>query len=809
MITPVLPHLFGPQADLELAVVYMVRPAASLLSAAFVGHLVDVKGWRSTIGIPYVFFVVGAFAFLYNHPSTAPPPTEPLSAAFYAKVAVFAIGRFLQGIADSFMWAAGLTAIICTHKREHSAALGALVLTADAGSVIGPALGGFLYDGGGSWLAFGSLVLLTLSVWALAAALQPLFPTEDVMEDDLDDLLQLWSPSRAGDEVADPHRQSPTADYVPLAPSFPSPLTASHRSGEGDTDGKVGSSLLSPLKLEPRKSQEEEWVDVGGGGAIVERKPPDDHTQKRQWSSLAANDHRAVIAVDTFSALPPQSPPWDVPHMTEVDDIECNNHHPQPQPQPQPNLSLHRDNHKQFAKEQQQQEGEGDGQNDQLLDESQLSVCGRRRDSTAAPISMWLSSRASQSPSSPEAEAARPAPLERRSKTEPSVAVPTATEAVDTRKPEPPPWPRSRDSEQGVAVEGVGVGVSVGAAPSQQPAVVGLADSMASLASEAGPTSYRVLMEWHFGVLLMSELWVYCALAALFSVLPVHWKQAYNLDASRSGVLLLPLTACKVIEGLVVPIFIPFLSRKTSRPLYLLCVVSVLVGGVSLYLILRGTEGTDSEVAWLALFGVSYGIYDPLSQAFSMQYAMDRGLTSSFGKMQSCLEVAGHLGMFLGPVILGVAPALSVRTGMTAVGVCGIAVGLLAAVSFVFFRPEKFAASRRAARFHALLRLKRGMGLRKRWVARSLRHRIHVWRFRRYQSDLGGALLNQGVAESLLDRHHGDGSTPPHHMHVSVAPPPLPRIEAEEGGGAYRYQHMDMAALKEMKEEHPHLFDTL
>jgi DHA1 family solute carrier family 18 vesicular amine transporter 1/2 len=85
--------------------------------------------------------------------------------------AMLFIGRAVQGMAGGMSWTAGLALLAAAFPAERRGrALGIAMAGMSLGTLVGPPLGGFLYDWGGPWMPFtvfagwtaGLLILLVL-----------------------------------------------------------------------------------------------------------------------------------------------------------------------------------------------------------------------------------------------------------------------------------------------------------------------------------------------------------------------------------------------------------------------------------------------------------------------------------------------------------------------------------------------------------------------------------------------------------------------------------------------------------------------
>src|SRR5918992_1938346 len=92
-----------------------------------------------------------------------------LTFGFADDIVVLDVARFLQGVASSFTWTAGLTWLVAAASPERrGATIGAAMGAAIFGALFGPVIGAFA-SYAGTELAFGSVALLAavLGVWAL------------------------------------------------------------------------------------------------------------------------------------------------------------------------------------------------------------------------------------------------------------------------------------------------------------------------------------------------------------------------------------------------------------------------------------------------------------------------------------------------------------------------------------------------------------------------------------------------------------------------------------------------------------------
>ncbi|CEM06976.1 unnamed protein product [Vitrella brassicaformis CCMP3155] len=144
-LTSVLPKALTLTNPLMHALMFEIRPTVAILGAPVAGILIQRYGWRAMIYLPFqLLAIAGAVLFVGNNSLT------------------YLCVRILQGLAAALLYPAGFTAVSRTHDETARGTAVAIALTGDVAIIIGPLLGGLLYDWGGRHLLAASMLALTV-----------------------------------------------------------------------------------------------------------------------------------------------------------------------------------------------------------------------------------------------------------------------------------------------------------------------------------------------------------------------------------------------------------------------------------------------------------------------------------------------------------------------------------------------------------------------------------------------------------------------------------------------------------------------
>ena len=146
LVIPLTPHSPATGSEGQLGLLYGGYSAGVLLATPLFGYLGDRIGCRRPMiyGVVLSALTVALFALATN---------------FY----LLLLGRLLQGAAASASWTAGLALIAARYPERRVEMIGFALMGSTAGSLLGPIIGGSLYEAGGYTLPFvvvGVLVLI-------------------------------------------------------------------------------------------------------------------------------------------------------------------------------------------------------------------------------------------------------------------------------------------------------------------------------------------------------------------------------------------------------------------------------------------------------------------------------------------------------------------------------------------------------------------------------------------------------------------------------------------------------------------------
>jgi MFS transporter, DHA1 family, solute carrier family 18 (vesicular amine transporter), member 1/2 len=146
LVIPLTPHSPAIGSEGQLGLLYGGYSAGVLLATPLFGYLGDRIGCRRPMiyGVVLSALTIALFALATN---------------FY----LLLLGRLLQGAAASASWTAGLALIAARYPERRVEMIGFALMGSTAGSLLGPIIGGSLYEAGGYTLPFvvvGVLVLI-------------------------------------------------------------------------------------------------------------------------------------------------------------------------------------------------------------------------------------------------------------------------------------------------------------------------------------------------------------------------------------------------------------------------------------------------------------------------------------------------------------------------------------------------------------------------------------------------------------------------------------------------------------------------
>jgi MFS transporter, DHA1 family, solute carrier family 18 (vesicular amine transporter), member 1/2 len=145
VVIPLTPYSPAINSEEQLGLLYGGYSAGVLLATPLFGYLGDRIGyrWPMIMGAILSALTVVMFAFTTN---------------FY----LLLLGRLMQGAAASATWTAGLALIAAHYPRKRVETIGFALMGSTAGSVLGPVIGGALYQIGGYQLPFAAVAVLVL-----------------------------------------------------------------------------------------------------------------------------------------------------------------------------------------------------------------------------------------------------------------------------------------------------------------------------------------------------------------------------------------------------------------------------------------------------------------------------------------------------------------------------------------------------------------------------------------------------------------------------------------------------------------------
>jgi len=155
MVVAFLPQQLrqGGESSVEIGLLFAAYAGGLLLSAPPAGRLADRLGGRTMLAAGAICLALAS-----------------LVGAFAANASVMVVGRFLQGSAGAALWAAGLAWLAEVYPTStRGKALGTAMAGLSVGALVGPILGGTLFEWGGQDLPLltgaglaGLLAVLTL-----------------------------------------------------------------------------------------------------------------------------------------------------------------------------------------------------------------------------------------------------------------------------------------------------------------------------------------------------------------------------------------------------------------------------------------------------------------------------------------------------------------------------------------------------------------------------------------------------------------------------------------------------------------------
>jgi DHA1 family solute carrier family 18 vesicular amine transporter 1/2 len=152
-LTPYSPAIGGAE---QLGLLYGGYSAGVLAATPLFGYLGDRIGYRRPmiLGVLLSALTVALFALATN---------------FY----LLLLGRLLQGAAASATWTAGLALIAAHYPHKRVEMIGFALMGSTAGSLLGPVIGGALYEAGGYVLPFAVTGILVAIDAGLRISLLP------------------------------------------------------------------------------------------------------------------------------------------------------------------------------------------------------------------------------------------------------------------------------------------------------------------------------------------------------------------------------------------------------------------------------------------------------------------------------------------------------------------------------------------------------------------------------------------------------------------------------------------------------------
>ena len=152
LVVPLMPYTpVGVMSEHEMALLYGSYAAGVLLATPLFGYLGDHLGLRRPMILGVALSAMATLLFWFA-------PSYPL----------LIMARMCQGAASAATWTAGLALVATSYPLRRVEMMGYALVGSTAGSIVGPVLGGMLYEFGGFSLPF----LITGGLVALDACLR-------------------------------------------------------------------------------------------------------------------------------------------------------------------------------------------------------------------------------------------------------------------------------------------------------------------------------------------------------------------------------------------------------------------------------------------------------------------------------------------------------------------------------------------------------------------------------------------------------------------------------------------------------------
>lgn len=155
-LIPMLSYMFESRLQIDpsqtqrfTSSILALHGIVSAVSSPVIGHFADKTDNRKS---PLLFSITGCIL------GTA-------MVAFTHSVAIFFLGRILQGVAGSAVWIVGMASVANTvGKNNMGAVMGIAMSFINAGMISGPMVSGLIFDAAGYWLTWSvPLVILTVN----------------------------------------------------------------------------------------------------------------------------------------------------------------------------------------------------------------------------------------------------------------------------------------------------------------------------------------------------------------------------------------------------------------------------------------------------------------------------------------------------------------------------------------------------------------------------------------------------------------------------------------------------------------------
>lgn len=165
IIVPIVPH-YSVQLGIttsQIGWIFAAYALALLLASIPLGRAVDIYGYKPVLTLGMVGLTLATAAFSLSH-----------------SLPLLLLGRILQGVAAAATWSAGLALVAAIFPSEVKGQKMGLVMTATGlGTIVGPVLGGFLYQAAGYSAPFLLIIMIgtVLSLLFLKSSLPGKSPT--------------------------------------------------------------------------------------------------------------------------------------------------------------------------------------------------------------------------------------------------------------------------------------------------------------------------------------------------------------------------------------------------------------------------------------------------------------------------------------------------------------------------------------------------------------------------------------------------------------------------------------------------------